>query len=635
MRQDFFAIGIRTYLVSAILAFGGCSTVDPGQPGSEGTSGHPAQLREIATDLAGPAATNQLYSAEWRDGKVLRSSVSSAPPPIVVTGLAFEPKADLALVPAAPAPKIDELLEAHLRSAEAAKIAGQRVQVIVTYQETLKLPRFPLLNIREPRSSTGNQAMLQRADQLVGQIAQARATEHAAHASRLVANYGAQIKETFWLINGMVVDLPLDQVRALAAEPDVQFVEHAEKPIPPPANNSVDVRNLLNTEPYAALNETTGFIGILDTGIRLTHTLLSRVDLRADCVNGTSNNCFSGSGLNPADDFWNHGTSTASELTANSNLGDANRGVTAITVDSWKIYNSAGLVTAAAVRGFQASVALLDRVIVAEIQDTGGDTGAISTAADQAFDAGAVVVAAAGNFGCGAGNVGIPGSVRAPGNARKALGVGAVDVTSLALECYSGRGPTSDGRVKPDILGPTNVNAASNVSDTALQLFTGTSAATPNAAGATALMWEFFGQAAPGFINSVMINSGRNLASSAAFDNSNGAGLPFLPVNGTIFSSSVIVSSGGTVDVPIDVTGNIQFIDSALWWPESPGLHNDVDLQLVNPNGVVVASSVSSASIFEKARATTGLVDGTWKIRIHAFNVTGSQLVFWAWFQQS
>ena len=38
--------------------------------------------------------------------------------------------------------------------------------------------------------------------------------------------------------------------------------------------------------------------------------------------------------------------------------------------------------------------------------------------------------------------------------------------------------------------------------------------------------------------------------------------------------------------------------------------------------------------IFEKVRGTTGLVAGTWKIRIHVFNVTGSQLVFWAFFQQ-
>jgi hypothetical protein len=54
----------------------------------------------------------------------------------------------------------------------------------------------------------------------------------------------------------------------------------------------------------------------------------------------------------------------------------------------------------------------------------------------------------------------------------------------------------------------------------------------------------------------------------------------------------------------------------------------------VNPNNVVVASSSSGGSVFEKVRATTGLLTGTWKIRISAFNVTGNQTVFWAFFQQ-
>lgn len=631
MRKFIVDTGLGAGLGGTILALIGCASAAD-QPPSTAETEDPVGLREVATDLAAPDSTGLLYSAEWRNGRVVSSSVSSAPAPIFATGAAFEPKAAPAIAAAAVAPKIDEFLEAELGSAGAAN-AARLVEVIVTYKESLKLPRFPGLRGNEPRGSVGNQLILQRADQIVGQIEQARAPEHAAHAAALAARYGARVTETFWLINALVVELPLDQVRSLAAEPDVQFVEQARKPIPPPANNSVDVRALLNTEPYFALNQTSGFIGILDTGIRLTHTLLSHVDFRRDCVNGTSANCTVGVGLDPSDNFWNHGTSTASELTANANLGNNNRGVTAITVDSWKVYSNAGLVIAAAVRGFQAAVASGDRVIVAEIQDTGGPTGATSTAADAAFDAGAVVVAAAGNFGCGAGSVGIPGSVRSPGDAHKALAIGAVDVTTRVLQCYSGRGPTADGRVKPDLLGPTNVNAASNASDTALQLFTGTSAATPNAAGATALEWEFFNQAAPGFINSVMILTGQNF-SFPAFDNNNGAGLISLPVNGSIFSSSVVITPGATIDVPINVAGTISFIDAAIWWPETPSLHNDVDVQLVNPSGTVVASSSSVGSIFEKVRGTTGLITGTWTIRIHAFNVTGSQLVFWAFFQR-
>jgi serine protease AprX len=616
--------GLWVGLCGSMLAMVGCALGEPGQD-----DGDPAELREVETDLAEPADTGKLYSVQVRNGALSNPSVSEAPFTVARTGVNYEPKA-MALAPSAPASKIDEHLEAQLQRAAAAatNAAVERVEVVVTYKETIKLPRFPVLNAKESRGSIGNQLALQRADQLVKQVAQTRAPEHATHTAELAARYGGRVTETFWLINGLVVELPLDQVRALAAQPDVQFVEHSQKPIPPPANNSIDARTLMNTEPYFGATAPNGFIGLLDTGIRLTHTLLSHVDFRRDCVNGIANNCTSGLFLDPSDNFWNHGTSSASELTANGNLGANHRGVTAITVDSWKIYNNAGLVIAAAVRGFQAAVASGDRVIVAEIQDTGGEAGATSTAADQAFDAGAIVVAAAGNFGSGG------GSVRAPGIAHKALAVGAVDVTSSALQGYSGRGAAADGRTKPDVLGPTNVNAASNASDTAMQLFTGTSAATPNVAGATALMWNFFGQAAPGFLNAVMILTGRNFA-SPAFDNNNGAGIVFLPVNGNIFSSSVVVGPGGTVDVPINVAGSIQSVEASIWWPEVPGgAHNDIDVRLVNPNNVVVATSASVGSIFEKVRATSGLIPGQWKIRINGFSGASNQLVFWGFFQQ-
>lgn len=620
------AMGLRVGLGGSMLAMVGCAMGDPGAS-SDGAE-DPGGLREVETDLAEPDGTDKLYAVQMRNGTLMNPSVSDAPYAPARTGVLYEPK-PIALAATAAAAKIDEHLEAHLqRAAAATSAAPERVQVVVTYRETLKLPRFPVLNARESRGSLGNQLALQRAGQLVKQVEQARASEHAVHASELAARHGGRVTESFWLINGVVVDLPLDQVRALAAQPEVQFIEHSEKPIPPPANNSIDARILMNSDPYFNATAPSGFIGLLDTGIRLTHTLLSNVDFRRDCVNGTANNCTSGIGLDPSDNFWNHGTSSASELTANSNLGNTHRGVTAVTVDSWKIYNNSGLVIAAAVRGFQAAVAVGDRVIVAEIQDTGGEAGATSTAADAAFDAGAIVVAAAGNFGPGA------GSIRAPGIAHKALAVGAVDVTTSVLQGYSGRGAAPDGRTKPDVLGPTNVNAASSASDTALQLFTGTSAATPNVAGATTLMWNFFGQAAPGFLNAVMILTGRNFT-FPAFDNNNGAGIVFLPVNGNIFSSSVVVAPGATVDVPISVTGSIVSVEGSIWWPEIPGgPHNDIDFRLVDPNNVVVASSTSVGSIFEKARATSGLIPGQWKIRINGFSGTTNQLVFWAFFQQ-
>ena len=77
------------------------------------------------------------------------------------------------------------------------------------------------------------------------------------------------------------------------------------------------------------------------------------------------------------------------------------------------------------------------------------------------------------------------GSLATPGDARFGLSVGAVRWDNERLERYSSQGPTADGRIKPDIAGPTVVQTVAYGNGG--NRFNGTSAATPHVSGAAAL----------------------------------------------------------------------------------------------------------------------------------------------------
>ena len=82
--------------------------------------------------------------------------------------------------------------------------------------------------------------------------------------------------------------------------------------------------------------------------------------------------------------------------------------------------------------------------------DLDGDTGVTTRAVDAAAQLGVVVVVSAGNSGCDA-----PSNcwyrVSTPADADSAITVGAVGRDSTVLS-FSSRGPTADGRIKPDVV---------------------------------------------------------------------------------------------------------------------------------------------------------------------------------------
>jgi len=514
----------------------------------------------------------------------------------------------------------------------ASSTGNAKERIIINFRDEVKIPRFPAAADNEPRDSPTNIAVRARAQELVEQIKAQRAGDYARLANELSNVHQARVLETFWLIKAMLVEIPLSAMQAVANREDVLYIAPERSGEPPPT--VYDGRTRIASDQYFNLGLYWGYIGLLDTGVRINHTLFNfgnyptPIGRLGDCVNGNEL-CWGG---NPDDDFWNHGTSSAGILSANASLGDLYRGVTEVRIDSWKVYDSSGLVRSAVIRGFQGAVLFSDWVIVAEMQAIGSETSDISSAADNAFDAGVAVIAANGNFGPGA------GTVREPALAHKVIGVGAFDVYSLAQQTYQGQGPAPDGRIKPDIQAPTNTTTASNTGPTALQGFGGTSGATPYAAGVARLTrnWltgpvYFTTLFDPGHIYAHLILSGQQ---PYPFNNVVGAGRLRMPdLRGQIWWGKVSIIAGQTIDIPLDVSTSVRnILDGALWWPESASqAHNDINLYLVDPSGVELASSTSDVSVFERARVSMSLTAGTWKLRIRAQNVpAGPQTVYWA-----
>jgi hypothetical protein len=103
-----------------------------------------------------------------------------------------------------------------------------------------------------------------------------------------------------------------------------------------------------------------------------------------------------------------------------------------------------------------------------------------------------------------AGNNAVSAQIGTPGSAEDVITVGALDKDS-SIAIYSSQGPTEEGRIKPNIayVGSNVMSAAANTGD-GYVAFSGTSMATPGAAGVAALMYQANPDLSPFDIRNIM-----------------------------------------------------------------------------------------------------------------------------------
>jgi subtilisin family serine protease len=226
-----------------------------------------------------------------------------------------------------------------------------------------------------------------------------------------------------------------------------------------------------------------------------------------------------------------------------------------------------------------------------------------------------MMVSAAQNYGPNCSTVEDP-----PGIYAETYSVGALNTGTDTIASFSSRGPvTIDGsnRMKPDISAPgTNTRSASNTSDNAYTIASGTSMATPHIAGAMALLWS----AIPSLQN--QIDPSRSAINNAAVHinttQCNSTGVPNNVFGWGRVDILAAVASASPTPTPTPTAGPITLSargkkvgginTSRLTW--SGATSSNID---VNRDGVVIAT-VPNSGHYNDSTGTTGQASFTYKV---------------------
>ena len=226
--------------------------------------------------------------------------------------------------------------------------------------------------------------------------------------------------------------------------------------------------------------------------------------------------------------------------------------------------------------------------------------------------------------------------ISSPGTAKNVITVGGhVNRYSGApdeMYYYSSRGPTDDGRIKPDVTGPGDYvrsclaqeaeDASTNIGDSYYIEYSGTSMATPATAGASVLVREYLMEIAErpapqgSLVKAMLILGAIDMGTRNIPNGDEGWGRINL-VNTLIPDEDIGIfvddrsrlSSGQVNEYTFDVTRSGEPLKAVLAWSDYPGssssniqLRNDLDLEVISPNGQITYLG----NDFNNGRSTTG-----------------------------
>jgi serine protease AprX len=362
-----------------------------------------------------------------------------------------------------------------------------------------------------------------------------RHKEGVVSARAVAAAAGAEVTHTYKLVPATAMRVSPAGIQALSQDPTVDFI-WPDLPVHTWLNQSVPHINVPQVWDLGFHGEGMK-IGVVDTGIDPTHPdFAGRIAAKTSLVGGDGT------------DDNGHGTHVCSIAAGSGAASEGKyRGVApAASLYVAKVLDANGSgSTSGVMAGVEWAVDQGVHVINLSLGSDGAcdGTDALSTLCDQAVQQhGVVVCVAAGNAGPSAGTVGSPGC------ARWVITIGAADDSDVIAN-FSSRGPTADGRIKPDILFPGVNIVAAQAAGTSLGpvvaphyiRLSGTSMATPHATGSAALLLQAKPDLTPNQVKWVLLTSAVNLGQPA---NSQGSG------RADVFAAYQKATSGTVPDLP-------------------------------------------------------------------------------------